>query len=361
MTLTLNDLWTDYNLLLQSSLSTDITRKMSALNIGQRYLVERMYVIGKMIDEFRSDPTNMANTINKNYVDCPTDFINLISAWYRTGTQFQPFGMQAFISYSNLLRRTGVRFFDTTVNSTPQNIAVKEPRIYFDQHFNNTFTSNETITGATSGATGTVDSVSGTTLTYTAVSGSFQDGEVIEGSISGTLATISSIAATTMTIAITGGTKEIKIEYNKRPADMVYYDQLNLTGILGTFQVGENIEASLSNSTATILTVESTYLTINNRDGSFDGSAGNPDVITGATSGATGTVSSLSQLPQSLVWTEKYKTVLLEAATLIWLHLKSSNGVAPRSDIVDGLIEQLSTINRNNESLTWYLLDQGSY
>jgi hypothetical protein len=352
MTLILNDIWPIFTTMIQASGSTDATKKILAINYAQQYLIDRAYLLGKPIDDFVSDPTNLSNLISTNYMDCPSDFKTLMYAWYRSGTTFLPFGKTGFISYADLISRAGEQFFNTDVTGTPRNIAVKEPKLYFDVHFENTFTTDETITGATSGATGTVDSVSGTTLTYTSVSGSFSNGEVIEGATSGTQATISAVASTTMTIAITGGTKEIKIGYLKRPDDTVYYDKLNLSSIVGTFTVGETIRATVSNSTAVVRTVESDHLTITSRVGTFNGAS---ETILGATSAATADADSLTYLPDTLSWTEKYKYLLAEASALIYLHLKASNGVAPQSEVVDSLIEQFSIVNKGFSNLNWGL------
>lgn len=350
MSLTLNEVWPLFNRLIQSPTGTDTDRKVEALNVAQDYLVKRSYELGKRIDEFLSDPTNISNTITTNYITTPTDFLTLHMGWYREGTQFIPFGKMAFITYDDLLWRVGQNFFDSRNNGTPTRFAFKEPRIYFDQYFNNQFRDNETITGATSGATGTVDSVSGTTLTYTSVSGSFQNGEVIEGSTSGTQATISSVAATTMEIAITGGSKQIKISYMKEPTDAVYYDTINIDNISGVFQVGEGIEGGTSNASAIILEVGATYLNIVNRDGTFVDN----EVITGDTSGATADQNgALSQLPQVLDWPKKYKYILCECAALMWLNMKGSNNVAAKSNVVDGLIKMLSVLNRGYEEGQW--------
>ena len=356
MGLTLNEIWPQFNRLIQSNVGTDIDRKINALNVAQSFLIERMYQLGKRIDEFLSDPTNLTNTIDTNYTPTPSDFLAINTAWYRSGAQYLPFGKDAIITYNDLLLRIGQNFFSTDSNGVPTLVAVKEPNIYYDQHFNNTFTDSETITGATSGATGTVDSVSSTTLTYTSVLGSFTDGEVILGSTSGTQATISAVVATTMTIAITGGTKEVKLSYIKYPSDMSYYNTINLTGITGTFTVGEEITGITSNATGTVTAVNTSSLSYTPTNGTFsDG-----EVIQGVSSSAMGTQDgAVVSLPYELDFSEKYKHVLTEAGSLIWEHMKGSNGVPARADVVDGLIEMLSLLNRGSEVTTWSTNNNG--
>jgi len=346
----LNDIWTLVNTLVQSNVNTDFDRKILAINVAQKYLIERMQQLGKKLDEFVSDPTNLTNVVDTHYLSCPDDFLTLIKAWYRVGTRYIPFGRYGYITYDDLTERTGETFFDTTSNGTPNLIAVKEPRFYLDQYLSNTFTDDETITGTTSGETATVDSVSSTTLTYSAASGSFTDGEVITGSTSGTTATITTITATTMVITITGGTKEIKISYINYPDDVVYYDTMDLTSVTGTFQVGEVIEGYTSNNQATILTVAATSLTIISRNGLFqDG-----ETIEGKTSEASAVMDGeLTLLNQTLSWSTKYKYMLCEGASLLYEHFKASNNVPARSDIVDGIIEMYSVMNRGEEQTTW--------
>ena len=347
----LNDIWNQYNRLLQSPSTTDIDRKINALNIGQKYLIERMYFLGKMIDEFKSDPTNIANTINLNYVPCPDNFLSLERAWFRAGSQYIPFGKYSFITYDDLIMRTGENFFNPAVNGTPNNFAVKEPNIYFDQHFNNTFTASEIITGATSGAMATIITVDSVTqLTIAVTSGVFDAGEIITGTTSGTTATITTVdSLTQLTVVVTGGTKDIKISYIKQPDDIEYYDTLTVSGTAGVFEVGEVIEGGDSNSTGTIRSVSATEITITNRDGTFIAT----EELEGSASLATCDFTSSECLPQELTWSKKYNYILCEAGALIWRHMKGSNGVAASSDIVDGLIEMMSVLNRGEEEATW--------
>jgi len=348
----LNDIWSIYNQLIQSSETTDTTRKMSALNIAQRYLIERSLELGKKIDEFRTDPTNVANTIELNYIPTPDDFLALEKAWYRAGTQFIPFGRSAYITYDDLLNRIGQQFFMEDLNASPLLVAVKEPNIYFDQYFNNEFTADEIITGTTSGATATITTVTSTTvLTIAVTAGTFSADEVITGTTSGTTATITTVDSTTqLTIVRTGGTKDIKISYIKYPDDIVYYDTLTMDSVSGAFTVGETIEGTDSNATGEVRTVTATSLTITNRDGTFQ----DDEVITGGTSSATADVNGdVDELSDTLEWTAKYRYIVAEAAALIWRHMKGSNSVAASSDIVDGLIEMMSVLSRGEEETTW--------
>jgi hypothetical protein len=350
----LNDVWAKYMQLIQSANdNTDLTKKLSAFNTAQEYLVERMIELTQVPDEFLSDPVNIANTINLNYVAVPTDFLALHKLWRRSGAQYIPFEKEGIITYDELLNRVGQNFFDSTVNAEPQNAAIKEPNCYFDQHFNNTFTDDETITGATSGATATVDSVSGTTLTYSALTGAFQNGEVIEGSTSGTQATVSADSDPTMTVTITGGTKQIKMSYQKLPTEVEAYDKLVITSASGTFTVGETVTGGTSSASATVNAVadDDSYLYLEVLDKVGTWSDG--ETITGGDSGETATAGAFTQKVQALTWRAKYKFLLAQAASLVYLHMKDNNEVEMKSSIVDNLIEQFSVVNRNNETANW--------
>ncbi|GAF68196.1 unnamed protein product, partial [marine sediment metagenome] len=110
----LNDIWATYNNLLQGYTATDITRKMNALNIAQRFLVERMIEKSKAPDRFLSDPTNFTNLITTNYITLPDLFLSLHKIWRRDGTQYNPLGQYSNITYDDFLIRIGANFFDTS-------------------------------------------------------------------------------------------------------------------------------------------------------------------------------------------------------------------------------------------------------
>lgn len=361
MSFTLNTLWLRFNRVIQANVNTDIPRKIDAINAGQSYLLNRMIELAQGPDDFLQNPANASNVINTNYVSTPNGFISLHKLWRLSGSQYIQFGKAALITYDDLLERVGQTFFDTSVNGDPILAAVKEPRIYFDQHFNNVFSASETITGATSGATATISTVESITkLTLTSVSGTFQAGEVITGGTTGTTATIDSVdSGTQLTITRTGGTKSIKLSYWKTPTEAVAYDRLTVTSVSGTFQDGEIIEGGTSSSSSTIYATNisdgagTIDINTNGRDGSF--SSG--ETITGATSGATATLSGdLSEKPQTLDWSDKYLSLLAEACALWWLHMKGSNEVQSRSVMVDNMITMQAEVNRHREYSTWSIV-----
>lgn len=352
----LNDIWEMYIHALQSNSSTDIAGKMRALNLAQRYLVERMFFKGRIPPEFQIT-ANMENTIDLNYVTLPSLFLSLHRAWYRSETSYLNFGQHSNITIDDLQDRIGQSFFDTSDTGTPSLIATKRPYLYFDKHFDNEYIADETITGKTSGATATVDSVSGTTLTYTLVGVTpFTDGEVIEGTDSGTLANVSANVDPTMTIAITGGTKDIKIKYNKLPTDIVAYGQLDVTIVSGNFTIGEWIVGTDSSAIAQLKAATYGALTSNLylfSDG-YEGVFAEGELVTGQTSGETATVSTaLAEKVQELEWHETYRFLLIEAAVLLWQHLDGTNEAEARSDIVDNLIDQFEAIENNSATSAW--------
>jgi len=350
MSITLNTVWTLFNTMIQASTTRDVSRKMLAINQAQTFLLQRMIEIARGPRELLSDPTNVSNTISLNYVALPTDFRSLERVWRRNGSNFSLLSPDAIVEYDDLIIRSGETFFQTTNTGQFTICAVKEPNLYFDTHFNNTFTTSETITGATSGATGTVSSVSGTTLTYTSVSGSFSNGEVIEGSTSGTQATISSVAATTMTIAITGGTKEVKISYWKKPTTLVNYDSLPFTGASGPFTLGETITGSTSSAAGTLYQENATTLFLQDVTGTFSSS----ETITGSSSTETATTNgSITEKPQVLDYNDNHELLITQAAVVMWHKFKNSSQVAEESEILDNLIMQNRDVESGREISAW--------
>ena len=345
-------MWTLLNTMMQGQSTRDQVRKLLSINEGQKYLLKRMIQLSKGPRELLSDPTNIPNTISLNYVPVPTGFVALERVWRRNGTNYTMLGPESVITYDDLLLRLGEIFFQTA-NTGAFNLAgLKEPNLYLDTHFANTFTTSETITGATSGATGTVTSVSGTTLTYASVAGSFSNAEVIEGTTSGTQATISSVAATTMTIAITGGTKEIKISYWKLPTAMVNYDSLAITSPSGSFTVGETITGGTSNASGTLYLDNTTTLFLQNIVGTFSSS----ETVTGSSSAETATTTALiSPKPQTLDYNDNHELLVAQAAVVMWHKFKNSAQIAEESEILDNLIEQNSDVEIGRESASWSL------
>ena len=350
----LNDIWPEYNYTIQinnaGEFNSDIDRKMAAFNTAQAYLIKRMFQLGRTPDEFVKDPTNVANTIDTNYVALPSDYLTYKKLWWRSGTSYMPIGENSIISYQDLLVRNDQNFFNTGNFGTPTLCAVKEPNLYFDTHFNNVFTEDETITGTDSGATATIDEISDGTLTLSSVVGTFQVGEVITGSVSGTTATIDTISLPDITVTNTGGTTDIKLSYYFLPSDVEAYDKITITGVSGTFQVGEQVTTITSSGTVKEVAATYLYIYTSGRTGAFTSG----ETVTGTDSSATAATSgTLENRASDIDWTTKYKFLIVEAAALIWLHYKRSNSVPTRSAEIDQLIEMYTDINVDSTVAAW--------
>lgn len=87
----------------------------------------------------------------------------------------------------------------------------------------------------------------------------------------------------------------IKISYWKMPNPVVFYDQINIEDVTGTFEVGEIITGSESTTTATVYQVDDDFLYLVSSPASA--SFAISEIITGGTSGATATVTA-SVLPK---------------------------------------------------------------
>lgn len=115
------------------------------------------------------------------------------------------------------------------------------------------FTVDRTLTGATSGATATIDAESVDTLTLSGVSGAFVSGEAITDG--GAATTAGAETATRWDMAI--------------------------TTVVTPFVVGETVAGGTSGATAVVLEVSGTTLTLRNLSGSFEAA----EAITGSLGG----------------------------------------------------------------------------
>ena len=219
MSLTLNNVYNLFYRIIQSGLSTDLERKALAFNQGFDYYLKR---IMELMDESEwpvemlSDPTNISNDADVNYVSLPSDFLRIKRVWRNDDDAFHLLSEQAYYSYDDLLKLMGYQFFDTTDTGDFTLYSVRGDKMYFDCHFANsgsdnlkiqywkthsdivfydkleidniagTFQAEENITGGTSDASATIYSVGADYLyIYSAdQSGTFLDDEQITGDTS---------------------------------------------------------------------------------------------------------------------------------------------------------------------------------
>ena len=213
MTLTLNDLWLPFmDLISSNSPNEDMARKIRAVNLGNQYLIDQMFLKSLNPYSFLSSVTDMVTVISTNYISLPSDFRKIHTIWYLSGTTYLKMDEVSIVSFSSFLEYNGVLFNDTTNTGSPNYCAITDDKIYFDKHFLAAGTADirilyytipdtvvaydrltvdsitdfevgETITGGTSGATATIYAIGATYLDITSstVNGTFANPEVVTG------------------------------------------------------------------------------------------------------------------------------------------------------------------------------------
>lgn len=129
----------------------------------------------------------------------------------------------------------------------------------------------------------------------------------------------------------------LRMLYYAIPATIIGYDQWELSGVSGTFQADETVsDDSNSNITTTIYSVvDSDTLYVNIPTNAFASGAS----ITGATSGATATISSISTKPETFEWSSRYKLLLPHVYALGYAVLEGSKQKIELDEEIDGLID----------------------
>jgi len=223
MTLVLNDTYKLFNNIIRGKQENeDIDRKVRALNEGSKHLLQRSLELGKKPLDLLKDPIDVVTTINTNVVSLPTDFVSLEDLWIKDGSgAYKPFPNQNIVNFKELKLRKFTDFFNTDDTGEPLLAAVRGKQLYFDRHFSangtddirldyfklpdeiiatdklnitsvvGTFVVGETVTGGTSTATGTIQTVDPTFLEVLTSrrNGIFAAGETLTGSPSGATAT----------------------------------------------------------------------------------------------------------------------------------------------------------------------------
>lgn len=283
----LNDVWILFNYLTRSTLTTNVDKKMAAINEGYKFLAQRMIQKGKPIPQLVSTPTTLTIAATDNKSTLPTDFLNIADVYVKAGTDYQQLGEDTILEYNMFREQVGDDFLDSASTGIPAYCSINEPYIYWD--------------------------------------------------------TYSSAADTTWA----------KIIYNKVPATLVAYDRLTFATNTGTFVVGELVTGGTTESTGYIYAKGSTYVDIytSTRDGEF----ASGEVITGD-GGATATLTvEMTEKPQTLEISDKYKMLLANAAALTWLYMNDEIELEAKNTTMDALIENMQTINKARTSFTFGL------
>lgn len=151
----------------------------------------------------------------------------------------------ATVTFTSNVSVTAPNFVDTT---RVQLWNLSYDRVNFI-NLSGTFTTSETITGGTSGATATVDSVASTYVEVSSVSGTFQRGETITGGTSGATATFFEKGIELDNSAVSGGSG-YSITLNLQSSEVAAGDELRIRATqAGTSTAKEEFQ---SNGTVTL-------------------------------------------------------------------------------------------------------------
>ena len=282
MALILNDVYTTMGDLIRGTKTTNITRKLLAINEGYKYLQQAMIEKGSGIEELISTPTDITTTININYVSLPTDFRSLIGLHYETGSEYIPFEYGASRSYEELVRYVSQDFFNTSDTGTPSLYAINRPYIYFDKHAAATSTTGIKIIYHKRHA----ELVAYDRLTVSAASGDFTVGETITGGDTSETATVYAIGTNyidvitttrtgtfSATETLTGGTSSETATYasiTEKPQELEVSEDYKLilaTSAATTYLFMEDSpEAAAKNATLEGLISNMVVMDDNNRD-----------------------------------------------------------------------------------------------
>lgn len=146
---------------------------------------------------------------------------------------------------------------------------------------------------------------------------------------------------------ITGDSAGLKIAYYKLPETIDFYDKIPIASVSGTFQVGETILGSSSQSTAIIKTVSPTYLYV--YSDTINGQFSQSETITGQTSSVTASTNgAIIEKAQTLSIGLEYKNMLAQAVAMMYFKMRGILEEAEAAErTLDGMIKLRQTTNLN--------------
>ena len=204
MALKLQDVYVLFNNIVRGGRENDdLDRKMLGVNEGGRYLSQRMIELGRKPLDLLTDPTDFVTTINTNFIDLPSDFLDLGSFWRKepSGDYFI-LSPGSLIPYPSLVRHKGPDFFDIEDFGGILLVAIKGERMYFDRHFSADGTDDVRLDYHKLPA----DVFAFERLNFTGLSGTFVVGEIVTGGTSLSIATIRTVGATFLEVNTSGRT-----------------------------------------------------------------------------------------------------------------------------------------------------------
>lgn len=143
-----NDCWLLFIKNIQSQDNRDFDNKMRAINLGNNYLATRIVELltpESYPGEMKAGATNLSNDTTSNKFELPSDYLDLLMAWYKDGTAYQYFTENQRYDFKAYQQSLGNYFFDTTYTGTPSIYAINEPYLYTDVYFTSSGTDNVKI------------------------------------------------------------------------------------------------------------------------------------------------------------------------------------------------------------------------
>ena len=384
----LNEVYLLMNNLIRGNINIDIDRKIMALNEGYKYLAIRFHELGSPLQELIVEPTNISNLADVNYVNLPDNYFSLLKLYRKVDTNsYEPLYKDQIIPYERLIDISGPMFLDTTNTGIVTMAAVKEPKIFFDVHFEDVGTDNIKIS---------YDSLPEELTTYdevpiTSVSGTFVAGDTVEV-VSDIINPTESLATATILevfipdidddtsfivnaslVTFLNGTYNNIGELNGERlysdgSNFLYYNTdfgfnkwafgLTTSDVLfysdyitGSYQ--PQLPGGSGTLTVTINSITLPYIKIQNRSGLFTQTlyAVVGDLTT-PTYTAVGLISGATESnPQVLKISAKYKMLLANAGALMYLYMEDDIEAEAKQKTLDDMINQFINMNISKENI----------
>lgn len=281
--MTLQDVWNLLNEILRADPNREIDKKMRAINEGYLHFAKRMLNVGNYLPELLSSAYGIDTVLAQNYVELPSDFLGLHTIFFKNNSSYNIADASQIKDFDYLVEQANSRFIDITDLGIPSIFSIKEPNLYFDKHWDE---------------------------------------------------------------AITDG---IKLLYHKMPASLLAYDTIELSGVTGAFQVGEIINQTTTDSYAYIrsISIDGTDVTLTVWTSTRSGTFFDTYDVTGSESSATGTQSGdMTEKPQVLEISSKYKTELANACALKYLYFDDDIEAIAKQETFESELKDIKTINK---------------
>lgn len=368
MSITLNDIWSQFNREILSQDDTDYTKKILAINTANEHLLTRWMQLTAQEawpKEFLSVPTNLSNTAYSNKLALPSNFLRIDSLWYKSGgsatdTLTYTAGLGTFIAGDIITGSiTGSTATIATVASGSITVALSSTSNYF--------VTGETITDSTGTKTGTL--TASLTNTYIPVPrDQYKPWDVFVRMNGSSLFNPTQVNNSFNYFSFNSGnlyldshiqtasTNMVKMTYWKRPSTIELLDEVTYTLVTGTIAGAYGISGNTSGGTVTISnTSGSTKLYADSSTKTADFVVGETIKfvsVLGATVG-TATLVSYSDKYQVLEWNENNKLIFIEACVFCYFKLRQLDEAVQHDTILSNMIDMMGNVNKNSTSVRW--------